>query len=61
MRELSPGQGHLAGSAHSKSGCKPGLLMSVGSNLPHSWTLAFVLQGLMGNMGEPGLKGDKVI
>lgn len=28
---------------------------------PTQQDLAFFLQGLMGNMGEPGLKGDKVI
>lgn len=51
MRELSPGQGHLAGGAHGKSGCKPGLLTSVDSNLPHSWTLAFCLAGTDGKHG----------
>lgn len=35
--------------------------MSVALSHPQSWTPAFILQGLMGNVGEPGLKGDKVI
>lgn len=49
------------GWAQQASGGRAGHLTSLVLSSPAQQDLAFVLQGLMGNMGEPGLKGDKVI
>lgn len=61
MGKLSAGWGAQHGGHSKPVGARQGAgLPWLGAPLS-SQDLAFVLQGLMGNVGQPGLKGDKVI